>query len=92
MLLDSDAALTDYVGTIKLAHFSVKEYFLKHITSEQLSHSMIAQTCLAQLLYFDGPNILDWDRPGSAIDSNQSPSVLAGGRENEEIRRCDGRI
>ncbi|KAF7968167.1 hypothetical protein HWV62_31708 [Athelia sp. TMB] len=55
------------LGTVKLAHFSVKEYFIKHITNEQLSHSVIAQTCLAQLLYFDRPKILDWEQPHSLI-------------------------
>ncbi|KAF7978591.1 hypothetical protein HWV62_45310 [Athelia sp. TMB] len=57
--------ITEFQGTVKLAHFSVKEYFIKHITNEQLSHSVIAQTCLAQLLYFDGPEILDWEHPRS---------------------------
>ncbi|KAF7970480.1 hypothetical protein HWV62_23839 [Athelia sp. TMB] len=57
--------ITEFQGTVKLAHFSVKEYFIKHITNEQLSHSVIAQTCLAQLLYFDGPEILDWEPPRS---------------------------
>ncbi|KAF7970481.1 hypothetical protein HWV62_23841 [Athelia sp. TMB] len=57
--------VTEFQGTVKLAHFSVKEYFIKHITNEQLSHSIIAQTCLAQLLYLDGPNIIDWERPES---------------------------
>ena len=61
-------------GTVKLAHFSVKEYLLvqirpeaeaRSITSEQLSHSVMAQTCLAQLLHFDGPSVLDWENPHS---------------------------
>ncbi|KAF7976642.1 hypothetical protein HWV62_5961 [Athelia sp. TMB] len=66
--------VTEFEGTVKLAHFSVKEYLLVRIkskaeahlsTSEQLSHSMIAEDCLAQLLHFDGPSILDWEHPGS---------------------------
>ncbi|KAF7974088.1 hypothetical protein HWV62_13393 [Athelia sp. TMB] len=68
----------EFNGTVKLAHFSVKEYFIQHITSEQLSHSIIAQTCLAQLLHFDGPSILDWERPGSVdVDYIRSLFPLA---------------
>ncbi|KAF7983537.1 hypothetical protein HWV62_21100 [Athelia sp. TMB] len=57
--------VTESEGTVKLAHFSVKEYFITRIklkakahssTSEQFSHSLIAQTCLAQLLRFDKPS------------------------------------
>ncbi|KAF7972854.1 hypothetical protein HWV62_16886 [Athelia sp. TMB] len=63
--------VTESYGTVKLAHFSVKEYLIARIrpeaeaqssTSEQLSHSVIAQDCLAQLLHFDGPSILDWEQ------------------------------
>ncbi|KAF7978245.1 hypothetical protein HWV62_1264 [Athelia sp. TMB] len=66
--------VTEVEGTIKLAHFSVQEYLIARIkpkaeaqssSSEQLSHSMIAQDCLAQLLHFEGPSILDWEHPGS---------------------------
>src|ERR1700729_2738639 len=56
-------------GMIKLAHFSIKEYLMSddllrgaasfsHFTAE-LSHSLIAQTCLAYLLQFDTFNSLD---------------------------------
>ncbi|KAF7983634.1 hypothetical protein HWV62_20572 [Athelia sp. TMB] len=70
--------VTEFDGTVKLAHFSVKEYFIQHITSEQLSHSIIAQTCLAQLLHFDGPKILDWEHPGSVdLDYIRSSFPLA---------------
>ncbi|KAF7969697.1 hypothetical protein HWV62_26146 [Athelia sp. TMB] len=66
--------VTEFEGTVKLAHYSVKEYFIKNIASERLSHLMIAQTCIAQLLYFDRPSILDWENPDSAtvlhIDSS----------------------
>ncbi|KAF7978596.1 hypothetical protein HWV62_45320 [Athelia sp. TMB] len=60
--------VTELQGKVKLAHFSVKEYFVERIkakaeahssTSEQFSHSIIAQTCLAQLLRFDKPGVLD---------------------------------
>ncbi|KAF7971615.1 hypothetical protein HWV62_20716 [Athelia sp. TMB] len=52
--------VTEFEGTVKLAHMSMKEYLLsKRIESgtaaffsinEALSHSLIAQTCLAYLL------------------------------------------
>ncbi|KAF7977627.1 hypothetical protein HWV62_3028 [Athelia sp. TMB] len=50
-------------------------------TYEQFSHSVIAQTCLAQLLYLDGPSILNWQIPGSdAEDLNFIKTIfpLAG--------------
>ncbi|KAF7969706.1 hypothetical protein HWV62_26164 [Athelia sp. TMB] len=62
--------VTEIKGIVQLAHFSVKEYFTKRveseawallITSDQLSHTIIAQVCLAQLLYCDGPGIFDWE-------------------------------
>ncbi|KAF7975223.1 hypothetical protein HWV62_10176 [Athelia sp. TMB] len=71
--------VTEIEGTVRLAHFSVKEYFIARveskthallITSEQLSHSVIAQICLAQLLYCDGPSILDWEQSLSLRDIN----------------------
>src|ERR1700735_3019374 len=57
------------IGMIKLAHFSIKEYLMSddllrgaasffHFTAE-LSHSLIAQTCLAYLLQFDTFKSLD---------------------------------
>lgn len=61
-------------GIIKLAHFSLKEYLIERLrymaealrcTCEQLSHSVIAQICLAQLLYFDRESILDGESPGT---------------------------
>ncbi|KAF7965758.1 hypothetical protein HWV62_41994, partial [Athelia sp. TMB] len=58
--------ITEFQGTVKLAHFSVKEYFITHITNEQFSHSVIAQTCLAQLLRFDKSGALDENLPGSS--------------------------
>ncbi|KAF7975438.1 hypothetical protein HWV62_9571 [Athelia sp. TMB] len=66
--------VTEFEGTVKLAHFSVKEYVVKRIkpkaeaqfsTSEQFSHSVIAQDCLAQLLHFDEPSVLDWEESHS---------------------------
>ncbi|KAF7972857.1 hypothetical protein HWV62_16892 [Athelia sp. TMB] len=70
--------VTEFKGTVKLAHFSVKEYLIVRIrpeaeaqssTSEQLSHSVIAQDCLAQLLHFDEPSVLDWGKSHSlALD------------------------
>lgn len=59
---------------MQLAHFSVKEYFILHvqvraispsITSAQISHTILAQICLAQLLYFNTQSILSWDNSGS---------------------------
>ncbi|KZP10814.1 hypothetical protein FIBSPDRAFT_661994, partial [Athelia psychrophila] len=55
-------------GVVKLAHFSVKEYLISetilsgaaaqfHLT-KSLSHSTIAQICLAYLLHFDKPDSL----------------------------------
>ncbi|KAF9470382.1 hypothetical protein BDN70DRAFT_939763, partial [Pholiota conissans] len=57
-------------GLVKLAHFSIKEYLLSdylrsgpissfHLVSEELSHSVIAQTCVTYLLEFDTPQRLD---------------------------------
>ncbi|KAF7975437.1 hypothetical protein HWV62_9569 [Athelia sp. TMB] len=71
--------VTEFEGTVKLAHFSVKEYVVKRVkpkaeaqfsTSEQFSHSLIAQDCIAQLLHFDGPSILDWEEPHSTSLDN----------------------
>ncbi|KAF7972855.1 hypothetical protein HWV62_16888 [Athelia sp. TMB] len=76
--------VTEFEGTVKLAHFSVKEYLIARIkhkaeaqfsTSEQFSHSVIAQDCLAQLLHFDGPSIVDWRDPG-AISIRQINSLF----------------
>lgn len=58
----ADQTLIVFLGAIKLAHFSVKEYLISdrikmgtaamfHI-SEHMSHSIIAQICLAYLLHF----------------------------------------
>src|ERR1700733_4855624 len=60
-------SLTDNIGTIKLSHMSVKDYLLsRHQIAatefgidEKLSHSLIAQTCLAYLLQFDNPDTLN---------------------------------
>ncbi|KZP21469.1 hypothetical protein FIBSPDRAFT_1044192 [Athelia psychrophila] len=63
--------VTEVGGTVRLAHFSVKEYIIKRlkseaeaqgITGEQLSHSVIAQTCLARLLYFDQLSVIPWSQ------------------------------
>ncbi|KAF7972864.1 hypothetical protein HWV62_16906 [Athelia sp. TMB] len=59
--------VTEFEGTVQLAHFSVKEYFIEYIASEEISHSLIAQTCLAHLLYFDQPTLLDWENPSSNL-------------------------
>ena len=64
---------TDYgIDFIKLSHFSVKEYLISkyiqnHVVkqvrdfsfSEELSHSVISQICLAYLLQFDTSEPLD---------------------------------
>jgi ankyrin repeat protein len=61
------------LGEIKLAHFSIKEYLVSdhlrtsdvmalssfHLTDE-LSHSLISQTCLAYILQFDAFDSLYW--------------------------------
>src|ERR1700728_459119 len=62
-------SLTDNIGTIKLSHMSVKDYLLSRGRvaatgfgiDEKLSHSHIAQTCLAYLLQFDNPDVLNHD-------------------------------
>ncbi|KAF7979136.1 hypothetical protein HWV62_43369 [Athelia sp. TMB] len=63
---DCYGLVTEFDGTVKLTHFTVKEYFIQYIksvaetqlcTSEQFSHCVITQTCLAHLLYFDGPSV-----------------------------------
>ncbi|KAF7972853.1 hypothetical protein HWV62_16884 [Athelia sp. TMB] len=79
--------VTEFEGTVKLAHFSVKEYVVRRIrpkaeaqfsTSEQFSHSLIAQDCLAQLLHFDEPSVLDWEEPHSiSLDYISSAFPLA---------------
>src|ERR1700733_5592483 len=61
--------LMDMAGVVKLAHLSVKEYLvsgriLKGIASSfsisaKVSHTLIAQTCLAYLLQFDTPNCIN---------------------------------
>ncbi|KAF7965202.1 hypothetical protein HWV62_45091 [Athelia sp. TMB] len=62
--------VTEFEGTMKLAHLSVREYVMKRIkpeaeaqssTSEQFAHSIIAQTCLVQVVHFDGSSIINWD-------------------------------
>ncbi|KAF7980597.1 hypothetical protein HWV62_37362 [Athelia sp. TMB] len=55
--------VTESHGIVKLSHFSVKEYLISERTkadtavlfaiNEQISHSVIVQTCLAYLLSFD---------------------------------------
>src|ERR1700728_4166791 len=67
--LKQNLSLTDHVGTVKLSHMSVKDYLLsRHRVAatgfginEKLSHSHIAQTCLAYLLQFDNPDMLNRD-------------------------------
>ena len=65
----SISSLTYMIGTVKLAHFSVKEYLVSekilkgaagrlHI-SEKLSHSLISRTCLVYLLHFSTDDSLD---------------------------------
>src|SRR6202035_4702693 len=54
-------------GVIKLSHMSVKDYLLSQHRvgvagfniEEKLSHSHIAKTCLAYLLQFGNPEVLD---------------------------------
>src|SRR6202035_4127192 len=54
-------------GIIKLSHMSVKDYLLSQHSvrvtgfniEEKLSHSHIAKTCLAYLLQFEDPDMLD---------------------------------
>src|ERR1700721_1757898 len=56
-------------GIIKLSHMSVKDYLLSHHCvgatgfgiNEKLSHSLIAKTCLAYLLQFENPDMLNSD-------------------------------
>jgi hypothetical protein len=58
---------------IKLAHFSIKEYLLSEYVkehcdkkikafslSQEVSHSMISQTCLAYLLQFETPKLVNY--------------------------------
>ncbi|KAF7971912.1 hypothetical protein HWV62_19483 [Athelia sp. TMB] len=59
--------VVEFEGTVKLAHFSVKEYFVKRITSEELSQSVITQVCLANVLHLDQPGVLNWADPPSNI-------------------------
>src|SRR6202035_4122505 len=54
-------------GVIKLSHMSVKDYLLSQhrvgvagfSIEEKLSHSLIAKTCLAYLLQFENPDMLN---------------------------------
>ena len=59
-------------GEIKLAHMSVKEYLLSSSVhkfrfdiNEEMSHSLIAQTCLAYLLQFETVDILNENTLGN---------------------------
>jgi hypothetical protein len=55
--------LTNHIGTVKLSHFSVKEYLISDrirnskvsyfSIREDTSHSLISQCCLVYLLQFD---------------------------------------
>ena len=62
-----------YTGFVKLSHMSVKEYLLSQYQvgatafsiNERLSHSLIAQTCLAYLLQFNHLDILNWNTIGN---------------------------
>jgi len=62
-------SLTHHAGIVKLSHMSVKDYLLsRHRVAatgfgidEKLSHSHIAQTCLAYLLQLDNPDMLNCD-------------------------------
>jgi ankyrin repeat protein len=63
--------LTDPTGNVKLSHMSVKDYLLSKChkvqdtvltINEKLSHSLIAQTCLAYLLQFNTLDIWTWKR------------------------------
>src|SRR5277367_4837579 len=70
-------SLTYNIGTIKLYHMSVKDYLLsRHLGAtgfgidEKLSHSVIAQTCLAYLLQFDN---LDTLNPNTSNPSENYP-------------------
>lgn len=66
LLMDYIPFTDDRLGALKLAHFSVKEYLVSEQilsgaaanfrTTAQLSHSIIAQTCLAYLLHFNRPD------------------------------------
>src|ERR1700733_3030450 len=61
--------LKNNTGIIKLSHMSVKDYLLSqhHVgetgfgINEKLSHSLIAKTCLAYLLQFENPDMLNLD-------------------------------
>src|SRR5277367_1319820 len=61
--------LKNNTGIIKLSHMSVKDYLLSqhHVgatgfgLNEKLSHSFIAKTCLAYLLQFEHPGMLNLD-------------------------------
>src|SRR6202034_3591566 len=67
--IKQNLSLTDHVGTVNLSHMSVKDYLLSRhrvaatgfSINEKLSHSHIAQTCLAYLLQFDNPDMLNHD-------------------------------
>src|ERR1700728_885952 len=64
--------LKNNTGIIKLSHMSVKDYLLSHHCvgatgfgiNEKLSHSLITKTCLAYLLQFENPDMLNWDTIG----------------------------
>src|ERR1700728_3498881 len=57
------------IGMIKLSHMSVKDYLLSQhrvgasgfSIDEKLAHSYIAKTCLAYLLQFENPDMLNRD-------------------------------
>jgi ankyrin repeat protein len=75
--------LRKIIGEVKLAHFSIKEYLLSeplrtggtslfHLTSAELSHALISQTCLAYLLQSGALHLVGKGSRRSIMRINQS--------------------
>ncbi|KAF8169539.1 hypothetical protein BJ912DRAFT_1067147 [Pholiota molesta] len=73
VLVRCSGFISESEGEVKLAHFSIKEYLLSehlrtgaaskfHLTSDELSHTLISQICLAYILHFDALDSIDKDK------------------------------
>ncbi|KAF8162138.1 hypothetical protein BJ912DRAFT_299382 [Pholiota molesta] len=99
VLIKCSGFITESKGKVKLAHFSIKEYLLServrtgttshfHLTSGELSHALISQTCLAYLLQFDALDSVDWD---SAMDDSKDRDKDSNDNIDEDTYRTPTR-
>ncbi|KAJ7903935.1 hypothetical protein B0H13DRAFT_2663555 [Mycena leptocephala] len=94
VIVSEDPRRTDHL--VKLAHASVKEYFLSARTplgdckvSEQIAHPLIARTCIAYLCYFDESHPLQRDNvdqfPLSQYAAEYWPFHAKRGKEDSSL-------